>query len=339
MAYACSGTTIAQSGSSAYLLTAAHCVVAQDAMMNILKPVTVVATSSVIVLPGPDWQTSLSAGNRHAVSQITVAPGYDGTAGSPTDLAVVRFVSTSSLPVIPILESADDDLAVGDTLTLVGYGVTEAGGQNSIRRMVDRPIDTLTPLLMTFLQNDDKGGCSGDSGGPALVRLAGGERVAGVFAATEDLPQLNLYCRLESAAVRVSSLASFIHGVISPASATDASAPVDAGAAADVSGPAMADASAVPDADGDVAPPADARPGAVDVGTTMDAGAPADGRGDAGGDRSGHPAGSSGCSCDVQGGRSAAWPWVGIFIAAAAARSRRRRVSASTRRQEPLPSG
>jgi hypothetical protein len=325
MAYACSGTTIAQSGSSAYLLTAAHCVVEQDAMMNILKPVTVVATSSLVVLPGPDWQTSLSQGHRYAVSQISVAPGYDGAAGSPRDLAVVRFTSPSSLPVIPILEAADDDLAAGDTLTLVGYGVTETGGPNSLRRAVDRSIDTLTPLVMIFLQNDEKGGCSGDSGGPALARLAGGERVAGVFAATHDLPQLNLYCRQESEAVRVSSLASFVHGVIGPASAADGGAAVDVDAAADerapvdaaeppdVSGPAAPDAS-LPDAGAFVAPAADAGPGATDAGTTTDAG----------GERSGPPTASSGCGCDVHGRRSVAWPWLGILIAAVAARSRRR---------------
>jgi hypothetical protein len=227
-AYACSGTTIAQSGTSAFLLTAAHCVVALDVMDKVVLPPTVVAPSVMSVLPGPDWQVSLSQGRKLTVTAISVAPGYDGAPDSPNDVAIVRFTAGApALPIVPILEPADDGLAAGSSLTLVGYGVTETGAQNTLRRTVDRPIDSLTAQELRYLQNDMKGQCHGDSGGPALTRVAGAERVAGVIAYGQEIPSLDLYCRLQSAAVRISSLASFVHSVVGPASAPDAGVPTD----------------------------------------------------------------------------------------------------------------
>jgi hypothetical protein len=235
-AYACSGTTITQSGTSAYLLTAAHCVVLHDAMENIVLPLTVVTPAVMMVLPGPDWQTSLSQGRKLTVTAISVAPGYAAAAGDPNDLAIVRFTtSTPALPTVPILEPADDTLAVGSILTLVGYGVTETGAQSSVRRTVDRPIETLTSQLLSYAQNDMKGQCNGDSGGPALTRVAGAERVAGVMVFSQDIPSLDLYCRLNATSVRVSAFASFVHSVVGVTPPPDAGAPVDAADAGDAS--------------------------------------------------------------------------------------------------------
>jgi trypsin len=140
-AYGCSGTTIAQTGTSAFLLTAAHCVVLHDAMDQIIQPLTLASPSVMTVVPGPDWQTSNTQGHVYTVAAIAIAPGYDGATDSPNDIAIVRYVSgMPSLPTIPILEPADDALSAGSTLTLVGYGVTVVGTQNSVRQTVDRPI-------------------------------------------------------------------------------------------------------------------------------------------------------------------------------------------------------
>ena len=255
-AYACSGTTIAQAGTSAYLLTSAHCVVLLDAMDKVVRPPTVVDPSVMTVLPGLDWQVSLSQGRKLTATAISVAPGYDGAPDSPNDVAIVRFTtSTPSLPLVPILEPADDALAAGSTLTLVGYGVTETGAQNALRRTVDRSIDSLTAKELRYLQNDMKGQCHGDSGGPALTRVAGAERVAGIMAYGQEIPSLGLYCRLESAAVRVSSLASFVHSVVGPVSAPDAGVPVGDGGATGSDAAVLSDAGPGVDAK-----PADAAP-------------------------------------------------------------------------------
>ena len=230
--YACSGTSISQNGTSVFLLTAAHCVVQHDATFQIVQPMTIASPTVLTVVPGPDWQTSLAQGRKFSVAAVAMAPGYDGATDSPNDLAVVRFVtSTPSMPVIPILEPADDALAIGSTLTLVGYGVTTVGTQNSTRQTIDRPVDSLNAQHLYYLQNDMKGQCSGDSGGPALARVGGTERVAGVISYGVDIPSINLVCSLQAASVRVSSLASFIHSIVGSGT------PPDAGTAADAARP------------------------------------------------------------------------------------------------------
>jgi hypothetical protein len=238
MGFACSGTVIAQVGNAAFLLTAAHCVVAHDAMQNVSKPVTVVSPSVLTVLSGSDWQTSYSTGPRYGATAVSVAPGYNGSTTSVSDLAIIRFASGAILPTIPILEPADDKLAVGSNVTLAGYGRTESSATNSVRRTVDRMISILTPQALTYDQIDHKGQCYGDSGGPALFQSAGGVRVAGVISYGTSLAETD--CLLQGTSVRVSSLASFIHSVV------DAAMPRDAGTAPDVP--------AAPDAGRDAAP-------------------------------------------------------------------------------------
>ncbi len=328
--FACSGTTIAQSGTSAFLLTAAHCVLQHDAMDQVIQPMTIASPSMLTVVQGPDWQASLALGHNFSVAAVSVAAGYDGATESPNDVAVVRFVtSTPSLPVIPILEAADDMLAAGSTLTLVGYGETTVGDPtNSTRQTVDRPIDSLDAQHIFYLQNDMKGGCSGDSGGPALTRVGGAERVAGVFSYTVDVPSINLFCSLQSASVRVSSLASFIHSIAGDGLPPDAGRP-DAGLFPDGSqtpdatssdghaaDAVAADASKTPDATADANNTVDAGKnadtGGSDAASRLDS-APADGaqldaapapdaRTDGSADGQGERRKeSSGCSCVVSG--------------------------------------
>ncbi len=252
--YGCSGTTIAQAGTSAFLLTAAHCVVLHDAMDEIIQPLALASPSVMTVVPGPDWQTNHALGHEYMVAAIAIAPGYDGTSESPNDMAIVRYVTgMPSLPVISVLEAADDALVAGATLTLVGYGVTVVGTQNSVRQTVDRPIDSLTAQHLFYLQNDIKGQCSGDSGGPALTRVGGVERVAGVISFDVELPNMGVTCTLEGASVRVSSLASFIHSIIGAGGSPDAGASPDAGL--------PTDAARVPDAGSgnDAGSPSDAQ--------------------------------------------------------------------------------
>jgi hypothetical protein len=253
-AFACSGTLIAQQGGSAFLLTAAHCVVPHDAMGRVVLPPVVVSPSVMIALPGPDWQVSLAQGRKLTVAAISVAPGYDGAADSPSDVAILRLQTSAPPPtVIPILEPAEDTLASGSLLTLVGFGETETDAQNSIRRAVDRSVDSLTSQQLRYLQNDMVGQCHGDSGGPAVVRVAGAERVAGVMSYGEEIPALNLSCRLQSGAVRISSLAAFVHGVIGVVGEADAGVSADAGAGGR-DGAAIADGGVGTDAKPDAAP-------------------------------------------------------------------------------------
>jgi hypothetical protein len=156
----CTGTIIATCGSKAYVLTAAHCC----------------ATPVAQVILGDDAQgpgaVTLAAADTHA------DPEYSGPADH--DFCLVQVVGAgASTPVIPVMKPEEDDLAPGATVDIVGYGVTESNDQNTQRRHVT---DTLTEVTAHTFSYDQKSGgpCAGDSGGPALSKVAGGERVSGV---------------------------------------------------------------------------------------------------------------------------------------------------------------
>jgi secreted trypsin-like serine protease len=212
---ACSGTTIAVVGASAIFLTAAHCVVGNDGMDHVTLPVMTGAPSSMFVLPGPDWMTNFSQNQYFGVTQVAVHPCYDGTVNSPYDVALVRYVGAlPSTPIIPAITPAEDKLAVGTALTVIGFGKTSANDNNSQRFEVTRSIASITSQQFIYSQTDNKGACEGDSGGPVIVQTADGARVAGVTSFGDP------NCDMEGASVRVSPMSAFIAGFIASAPQT-----------------------------------------------------------------------------------------------------------------------
>jgi MYXO-CTERM domain-containing protein len=208
MASACTGTVIAKSGGSGILLTAGHCVVANNGM-TVTLPLKVATPSDIFVIPGNDWQNGLATNQYFDAAQVAIHPSYDGSVNSTFDMALVRFVgATPSLPVIPALAPAEDTLAIGSAFTLVGYGETDTNMNNSQRRKVDRTIETISDRQFLYNQKDLKGACSGDSGGPALVQTPNGVRVAGVTSYGDAA------CTSIGVSVRVSPLTSFIQSFV-----------------------------------------------------------------------------------------------------------------------------
>jgi MYXO-CTERM domain-containing protein len=105
-------------------------------------------------------------------------PDYWGL--SDHDFCLFTISGTDdSTPVIPAMTPEEDSLKVGDMVEFVGYGVTESDYNNSERRHVSDDISGLTKGMMSYDQNPG-GPCNGDSGGPALSKVGGGERVSGV---------------------------------------------------------------------------------------------------------------------------------------------------------------
>jgi hypothetical protein len=209
-ATACSGTTVALSGASGIFLTAAHCVVATDGMGHVQTPITLANVANLFVVPGPDWQTSVHSGLYYGVGQVLVHPQYDGSVNSPFDVALVRFLG--ALPaqaVIPALGPNEDTLAVGTTVTVVGFGKTTTNANNSTRFQVDRQIQSITSNQFIYSQTDGKGACEGDSGGPAIVDTQNGKRVAGITSFGDPA------CSQEGASVRISPVVNtFVQGFI-----------------------------------------------------------------------------------------------------------------------------
>lgn len=75
----------------------------------------------------------------------------------------------------------DEAMQVGGTVTLVGYGLSDDGGDiTGIKREVDVPIVRFSGTGLEFQAGGDgRDSCQGDSGGPAFVTLASGEVLLG----------------------------------------------------------------------------------------------------------------------------------------------------------------
>lgn len=209
--FLCTGTVIHVEGQVGYLLTAGHCVTEASPRGSGL--VTLDA-ADFIVVPGVDFAESTTA---FSVDGVFVEPTYDGSFAA--DVAVVRFFfgGQPAPAAIPVLRSADDALGLDTQLLLVGYGQTDTDEANTGRRRVGRSIDELDRELVVYTQEDGKGACFGDSGGPALVEVGGEERVAAVISG--GVSESDDGCAGGfGVAMRVSAYESFIDGVLSSTS-------------------------------------------------------------------------------------------------------------------------
>jgi hypothetical protein len=142
--------------------------------------------------------------------EIAIEPGYDGSAPED-DIAIVRyFFGDAAAPAtIAPLSPDEDDLGISDELLLVGYGQTEDLGFNTQRRQLSRDIGDLDAELIAFSQEDGRGACFGDSGGPGLVGAGADERVGLVISTgfgSSGTPCIDGF----TIGVRVSAYADFI---------------------------------------------------------------------------------------------------------------------------------
>ncbi len=158
----CTGTIIATSGSDAFILTAAHCF-QQDTIQQARVGANGLAPQAVLTVM--DWESH---------------PQFN-----PNDLAydfaMIRATGASGLPVIPALGELEDTLAPGTPVIHVGYGLLSSpDGDTDRRHFANGTLDQVAGIQISYNQ-PNTGPCSGDSGGPNIVDLGQGKRVAGVI--------------------------------------------------------------------------------------------------------------------------------------------------------------
>lgn len=158
---ACTGTIIAVSGNTGYVLTAGHC----DGMDYIIQDDNVACLNN-------DTCDAV-----YFTDTQTVHPEYNGNnIDHGYDFSIIRFSNASGAPVIPAASS--DGLNNDSNVELSGFGVTESGNSSDQRLHVTMSVDYLAtneendPVFVVFDQGNGSGNgigtCSGDSGGPGL---------------------------------------------------------------------------------------------------------------------------------------------------------------------------
>lgn len=120
------------------------------------------------------------------VVECWARPEYAIDGDPAQDLAACRLVApVADVPLTPLLGACETSHAItaGADVALVGFGIPYTGGDFGTKRYAFTRVVEASHDDGTFVAGDATvNGCDGDSGGPALVRLADGTwHVAGVL--------------------------------------------------------------------------------------------------------------------------------------------------------------
>ena len=148
------------------------------------------ATTQVIV-----GENAMAPVRRLAVERCVRNPAYDGMPRpdkpNSADIALCMLrEEVTDIPIVPIMSECEyAALSGGKDVTLVGYGVSRYGGRDFGRK---RYVETKIVSVRgdgVVVGEPGKGGCSGDSGGPAYIKMPDGTwRVIGPASITFGNP-------------------------------------------------------------------------------------------------------------------------------------------------------
>ena len=190
----CSGTVI----SPTVVLTAAHCV----------SPDVVGTGNTFYVLTANDLTDKTHPSPKLTVKETHFDPAFDiKQVFNGHDIAVVILDTPTTIKPIPWNKDVMADSLKGQPTRLVGYGLSDSFGETGagIKRQVSVKLNSFDGLFVkTGTLIPWKGICSGDSGGPVLMKIGGVEKVVGVNSFGI------IYCLSESSSTRVDIYKSFI---------------------------------------------------------------------------------------------------------------------------------
>jgi secreted trypsin-like serine protease len=154
----------------------------------LVAPDVVVTAAHCLVGIAADWRVSFSEtplsdpSSFRAVREIDADPAYDATTLAH-DVGVLLLAKPAPVAPDPWLASDPGGVyQVGTSFVASGFGLTSPSDQGALeRRSVAIGIDAVDASTFTHDQTDGLGGCTGDSGGPALADVRGVETVIGVF--------------------------------------------------------------------------------------------------------------------------------------------------------------
>jgi secreted trypsin-like serine protease len=154
------------------VLTAAHCLTSSQ----------IPATTTWRILIANDFRDAPSS-DYVQVKEVHAHPDYRESTIGKADIGVIITREAMSPRPLKLNRTALDASTVGQTVRLVGYGVTTGtdsmGTTAGIKRVTTTQVAEVEPDLIDFgdPQHDT---CEGDSGGPALLTMNGEEVIIGI---------------------------------------------------------------------------------------------------------------------------------------------------------------
>jgi hypothetical protein len=160
------------------LVTAAHCV---DAATH--------PGHTFGVFAGPDASAYATVATLKpkllAVASVHIPISYNPAPPFRADIGVVVLAQPVDVTPLPINRTVLQPALVGAPARIVGYGQVTPGKYNVKKNEATTTVQSIGPEDTVIVGDGMRRSCIGDSGGPALVTIAGVETILGVDSYTE----------------------------------------------------------------------------------------------------------------------------------------------------------